>query len=272
MSRFKLLGWWHRSRARNATAIVAVAILATVGAGLLGGNGASQVRFRLTNGQVWLASPRQGLVTLVDGASNEWVSVVRVAPGADELVVSQNGSGALVGRRSDGAVLSIDGAQMTATRTPYQVTPGSGLEVLVAGERAYVVDPVVGSAIVLKAADLSKVRDVPLGGRPRRDQLAVDSSSRLWAVDQDGSGARWWDTTGAHGPVAANGSDVLVKIDNQVALVAAGSTQRTINWIDADGTLHPWSCQMATRAGDTLQLLGAEESASCMQLTRNQGL
>jgi len=104
--------WLVRVRTRRSTAAggLAALLLASLVAAAFG-HGYPASRVSLAGGGAWLASASQGIVTLIDGASDQVVGSVR-APGAgrgDALSVVQSGQSAYVVNRSAGTVSRVDG-------------------------------------------------------------------------------------------------------------------------------------------------------------------
>src|SRR4051794_30212755 len=74
---------WNRAtryaRRPHAQVAVVAALVLPLAAVVLFSGGAPAQRLPLTGGAVWLASPGQGLLTLLDGPSEQVVGSVRVA-------------------------------------------------------------------------------------------------------------------------------------------------------------------------------------------------
>src|SRR4051794_17258440 len=90
-----------RSR-RLGSAGVACALVAGGGIAAGAGSGFPTEQVRLHGASAWLASPQQGLVTLIDGASDEVAGLVQVTGAArgDDLGVLQTGPSAYVLNRT----------------------------------------------------------------------------------------------------------------------------------------------------------------------------
>src|SRR3954470_22271264 len=103
-----------RGRGLPAAKMVVVMSLAVpLGAVAVMAAGSPARQLVLTGGGAWLASPGQGLVTLVDGPSERVVGSVRAVPAGTRgagLSVVQDGTSAYAVDAARGAVSFVDGA------------------------------------------------------------------------------------------------------------------------------------------------------------------
>ena len=86
-------------------------------------------------GTVWVASPGQGLLSLIDGASEEVVAAVQVPVPSADLDVTQAVASAYVTDTGAGTVTRVDGGTYEASAAYELGTPGGGTTVLRAGAR-----------------------------------------------------------------------------------------------------------------------------------------
>jgi hypothetical protein len=250
-------GWW-RPGARRAvsgglTGLLAIpVVLALTGAG-----GLPRSRVELSGGGAWLASPTQGLVTLIDGASEQVVGSVR-APGAragDDLSVAQQGSSAYVVNSARGTVSRVDGGTYEASAPVRFGGGGAGglLQVYPGTTSGYVVDGQRRVASVIDPKTL-RVRDrLALTAQPGPGQSVVDSAGRLWVVGA--GGLTWFDQSGQHVQPELGGTAArLVLIGGHPVLVDLSRSR--VGWLTDDGTISSWSC-LQLPAGEQTSLLGS---------------
>ena len=95
VSRFRDLARVPGRRTVAWVSTLAVASAALAGTTLLG-QGTPAERLALGAGSVWVASPAEGLLTLLDGASEEVVASARVRGAGHDLDVVQAGTDAYV--------------------------------------------------------------------------------------------------------------------------------------------------------------------------------
>jgi hypothetical protein len=213
-------------------------------------------RVDLTGGGAWLASPAQGLVTLIDGASEQVVGSVR-APGAqagDDLSVVQAGSSAYVLNATRGTVSRVDGGTYQVSAPIQFGTAGGSLGLVAGGPGVYVVD---GSRRVASVTDpvTMRVRQrLSLAAEPGAGQSVVDAAGRLWVVDSAGGGLTWFDGGKRVRPDVGDGKARLVLVEGRPVLVDVSHPR--VGRLGADGGVPAWSC-LDIRAGDRVQLLGS---------------
>jgi len=213
-------------------------------------------RPRLTGGGAWLASPAQGLVTLIDGASEQVVGSVR-APGAvpgDDLSVVQAGSSAYVVNGSGGTVSRVDGGTYEASAPVRFGLPGGRLSVLAGGPGLYIVDGARRAVSVTDPVTLRVRQRLSLAARPGPDQSVVDDAGRLWLIDGAGGGLTWLDGAKRVRPDVGRPADRLVLVGGRPVLLDL--TRPRVGRLDDDGAVRSWSC-VDTQAGDQAQLLGS---------------
>jgi hypothetical protein len=247
-------GW----RVRLTSGVAAVALV-PVGLVLSRAAGLPGAREVLAGGGAWLASPSQGVVTLIDGAAEQVVGVVR-APGATggaDFSVEQAGSSAYIVQPGTGTVSRVDGATYDVTAPIRFADPGGLAGVLAGGPGLYIVDGVRRTAVQADPVTL-RVRDrLSLAARPGAGQSVVDSAGRLWLVDADRGGLTWFDGAGKHVHAVGDASSKLVLVQGRPVLVNPKTGR--VGRIAADGSVPSWSC-LDVRAGDDVRLLGSAVS------------
>lgn len=208
-----------------------------------------------SNASAWVASPQQGLVSLVDGPSDVVAAALRVPPAAS-LEVEQAGSSAYVVDDAAGTVARIDGATYAVTTPVAFGTPGGSLAVLQGVDDLYVLDATRRIATVVEPRTLGSLAEVSLGAQPGPGQAVVDDAGRLWVVDLEGGGLTWYDGTHHVDRDTAGPQDRLVLVRGRPVLVdVAGGSVAPLDDAGAPGRR---SC-LDVRAGDTAQLLGSTD-------------
>jgi hypothetical protein len=254
-----------RWRARVAGAAAAVALPAA----LLGlGEGFPVSRVDVTTGAAWMATPGEGLVTLVDGLSEQVVGSVKVPFSSDEFEVVPAGTSALAFDPRTGAVVRIDGATYESspsthfTRKPGEA-PGGRFDVLVGADSMFVVDRQRQVVAVADPETLRRKGDpVSLSADPGEGQQVVDASGRLWLVDGRDGELLWLDQGGAlqRRDVDAR-SRLLIVQGEPVRLDLAG--RATLARLSRSGEAEDGSC-LEVRADEIasgeVQLLGSSSS------------
>ena len=170
----------------------AVATSALVGTTLLG-HGTPAERLTLGAGSVWVVSPAEGLLTLLDGASEEVVASARVSGAGHDLGVVQAGTDAYVTDSTDGAVARIDGATFDVSEPVPFASGGGGVNVLSGGGELYVLDPAGARARLVDPRALQVRTDLSLAATPGPGQAVVDEDGQLWLIDQERGGLTWFD-------------------------------------------------------------------------------
>jgi PKD domain len=244
-------GW----RARLTSGVAAVALV-PAGLVLSRAGGFTGARAELSGGGAWLASPSQGVVTLIDGPAEQVVGLIRApgATGGSDFSVEQAGSSAYILQPAAGTVSRVDGATYDVTPPVRFADPGGLSAVLAGGPGLYIVDGVRRTATVADPVTL-KVRDrLSLAARPGAGQSVVDSAGRLWMVDGDRGGLTWFDRAGKHVHAVGDARSALVLVRGEPVLVDRGGGR--VGRIGADGSVSAWSC-LDVRAGDDVRLLGS---------------
>ena len=116
-------------------------VAAPLVAAVVAGQGNPLESFAQDGGGAWVASPSQGLVTLIDGPSEELVASVRVPGSENGLTVTQAESSAYVADQTAGTVTHVDGATYDVSAPVLLGSPGAALHVLQGGGEVVVVDP-----------------------------------------------------------------------------------------------------------------------------------
>lgn len=248
---------WVDARRAMAGGVAAAVVLPAIVV-LASASGAPRTKVELSGGGAWLASPTQGLVTLIDGPSDQVVGAVR-APGAqpgDDLSVVQQDSSAYVVNPVQGTVSRVDGRTYEVStpvrfgdggrNAPLQVYPGQAGSYIVDGQRrvASIVDPVS-----------LRVRDrLALTAQPGPGQSVVDSAGRLWVVGA--SGLAWFDGSGQHVRPELGGARArLVLLDGRPVLVDLANSR--VGRLTGDGQVSSWSCLELPAGAPTPALLGS---------------
>jgi hypothetical protein len=235
------------------------------------GDGFPTSRVELSSGGAWLVSPSQGLVTLIDGASDEVVGSVR-APAArrgDALSVVQSGSSAYVVNASQGTVARVDGGTYEVS-APVRFGDGRGsLEVFAGSEVLYVVDGVRRKASETDPVSLAVRRELSLAAQPGPGQSVVDGAGRLWVVDGGGGGVSWFDEGVKRvRPGVGDGRSRLVLVQGGPVLV--DTSQGRVGRLGGSGKVRSWSC-LEVREGDEVQVLGSATSARVVAAVKETG-
>jgi Divergent InlB B-repeat domain len=239
-------GQWRRAVVPGVAAVVALPLLLVAHSGYVGAH------TELTSGAAWLASPSQGILTLIDGAAGEVVGSVRV-PGAvagGALTSVQQGSSAYAVQPDQGTVSRVDGATYAVSR-PVQFGAGGGdLTVIPGKTMTYVVD---GRRRIASAVDPETMvvrRQLALSSQPGPEQSTVDAAGRLWTVDAHG--LSWFDAAGGHtrGTVGDAGSR-LVLLAGRAAIVQPDKAR--VGLLDDSGDVGSWSC-LRVGVGDRADL------------------
>ncbi len=256
--RMTLMKWTERvggRRALSGAAVAAVALPAVLLAAH--GTGLPASRVELSGGTAWLGSPAQGVVTLIDGASEQVIGYV-LAPAfrpGDDLGVVQSGSSAYLVSSGAGTVARVDGATYEVS-PPVQFGdsgPSGQLQVYAGRTSTYIVDGQRRTATVADPASLRVRQQLALAAQPGPGQSVVDDAGRLWVVDK--GGLAWFDQAGKHVRPELGGPDTrLVLVRGQPVLVDLGRVRT--GWLTGDGTVKTWSC-LDLSGADQVQLLGS---------------
>jgi DNA-binding beta-propeller fold protein YncE len=261
----RVAGWvgrlLARLRTRRSTAAggLAALLLSLVAAAF--GHGYPASRVSLSGGGAWLASASEGIVTLIDGASDQVVGSIR-APGAgrgDALSVVQSGQSAYVVNRSAGTVSQVDGATYEPSAPVRFGAGGNSPDVYPGGGALYVVDGGRRLASVTDPRSLEVRQRLSLAAQPGPGQSVVDEHGRLWIVDGAGGGL-----------TRVGGGDKQVRLgvgdrSSQLVLVRGEPvlidlSHRRLGSLTATGTVRSWSC-LEVRPDEPVCLLGSATSA-----------
>ncbi|WP_028048492.1 YncE family protein [Cellulomonas sp. URHD0024] len=249
-------GWW-RPRALTG-AVVAAAVLVPMTVAALDGRGNALERFVQSGGGAWVTSPSQGLVSLIDGPSEQVVAGIRLHAQDHELDVVQSGSSAYLADTTDGTVARIDGATDEVT-DPIRFTPaGGGLTVLRNADVVYVLDPARRTASSVDPRSLRVRRALSLAAQPGPGQAVVDDSGRLWVIDRTSGALTWFDPdkhvdAGAHAAASR-----LVLVEGRPVLV--DTTTGSVRTLGDAGVARNASC-LDVRSSDDVHLLGSRTRA-----------
>ncbi|MDQ0373761.1 hypothetical protein [Cellulomonas humilata] len=239
------------------TAAIAFVVVATpLAMAVYLGAGAPLESARQTSGRAWVASPEQGVVSLIDGSSHEVVVSVP-APDAlvgDDLAVTQAGSSAYVVDRTLGTVARIDGGTFEVSEPAPIADPGGHPQVLQGGGALYLIDPVRRIASRADPDTLEVEAELSLAAQPGDGQAVVDDAGRLWVIDATSGDLIWFDE-------AKHSVDDLATPASQLVLVQGGAVlvdvegARAIR-LGAEGGEGRWSC-VGLPPGSTASLLGS---------------
>lgn len=155
------------------------------------------------SGLAWVASDQIGSLTLLDGVAGQPVVDVPVARAdGDPLLAGQSGTTGFALDQATGRLTRIDGSTYATSATqnpPAGTGSGADTELLTGTHTAYVVD---GSGHTVSVYDLATLRllsgPTAFTGHSSHYTAVVDSSDRLWVLDQ-GTGRLGWFSTAADG-------------------------------------------------------------------------
>jgi hypothetical protein len=266
------LGFGRTARVRVVLATLAGGlVVGSVAAfGSTGGHPAKDVH--LLSGAAWLASPRVGQVTLLDGSSAEVAAQVQVAPAGDAIDVVQRGSTAYAIDQTAGTIRRVDGATFEPG-DPASPLPGAsgGLTAFAGTDAVFVLDTRRGVLVNADPHTLAPRGDtVPLSALPDADSATLDGSDRLWVIDHDtGELVRVSGSTRTkHQVDGAKHAVLTVAGGNPVLVDVADRKVTTIN--PALGTADA-SLPVDLRADDQLRVSGSAH-ADRLYLVANRGV
>jgi hypothetical protein len=225
--------------------------------GLSRAGGLPARRLEMTSGSAWLASPAQGVLSLIDGPTEQVVGLLAV-PGlrpADDVTVAQAGPSAYVVNATQGTVSRVDGARYEIS-VPVKFGPGGSgavLEALSGPAATYVIDGTRRVVSVVDPQTLKLRQQLSLVDRLGPGQAVVDSDGRLWTID--GGGVARFDGSGKSRRLDGGGADRrLVLVGGRPVLVdlAGGRAARLTD----SGEVRSWSC-LDVAAGDAAELAGS---------------
>jgi Divergent InlB B-repeat domain/PKD domain len=245
-------------RARRAiAAAAAVALVGSVFFGLSRADGLPSRQFELESGGAWLASPAQGVVSLIDGPAEQVVGLLPVPQlrADDDVSVAQAGSSAYVANATAGTVSRVDGATFEVSQAVKFGSggPGAVLQVFPGPSSAYVVDGVQRVVSVVDPKTMNVRKRLSLVQRMAAGQAVVDGAGRLWTIDGDGI-ARF-DQSGKYRRSDGGGPQrrlVLVRDQPMLVDLAAGR----VGTLSGDGQVRSWSC-LDVSGDDGAELAGS---------------
>jgi hypothetical protein len=171
---------------RGASVAAFVAVPALVVALLVGAHSSSGPRINLGAGAAWLYSSDVGLLSLVDGASEEWAASVPVAalggPERSTVSVVQSGADAYVVNLEQGTVTLVSGTTFGGWDRPVAFgEAGGSLVVAAGGSRVFVLDGSRGTASLLESGTLVPAVDGQIALRPGTGvESIVDVRGDVW--------------------------------------------------------------------------------------------
>lgn len=273
-------GWWRPGRSRAArsgaplpagrsavaggTALVVAVPLAL--AAVTGAGHPTQLLDHRSGG-AWVVSSAPGLLSLVDGPTEQIAAAITVPGAGHALSVAQAHHGTYLLDEDAGTVARVDTATWTLGRPVALGTPGAPLAVLQnapgPGGAPHVVHVVDAGARTVTRVDpvTLDVRDATsLAAQPGPGQAAVADDGDLWVVDA-GAGSVTRVAVGADGaaPHKSVRRTALATATAQILLVQgrpvlADPAAGTI--ASLDGAPRATGC-LDTRPTDTVQLLGS---------------
>jgi PKD repeat protein len=255
--------------------VVVMTLAVPLGAVAVMAAGSPTRQLPLTGGGAWLASPAQGLVTLIDGPSERVVGSVRAAGASsgDALSVVQTGSSAYALNGSQGSVSFIDGATYDQTSAVRFTEPGSSPVVRLADtipaqvtspatpaapQGVFVIDTTREIANVVDPRSLDVRGQLALSAAPNESQSLVDDAGRLWVVDGKRGGVTW--LLGSQKRVTRGSVPATARLARvQGEAVAVDPAGQRAGRIGVDGTVS-WSCLSAPEDPAT-QFLGSARAS-----------
>ncbi len=247
--------WRRADLGRVLSGGVAAVVVLPLALVLSRADGLPATRTVLSGGGAWLASPAQGAVTLIDGASEQVVGAVQAPghrPGAD-LSVVQAGSSAYLVSSAAGTVARVDGGtyEVSAPVQFGQGGSGGALQVYAGKSATFVVDGQRRTASVVDPQSLRVRQRLALAAQPGPGQSVVDEAGRLWVVDANG--LAWFDSAGKHVRPDVGGAGMrLVLVAGRPVLV----DRSRVGELNNDGRVKSWSCLELPEGGQA-ELLGS---------------
>ncbi|GII62441.1 hypothetical protein Skr01_25260 [Sphaerisporangium krabiense] len=222
-------------RGDRRTAMIAAIVVGALGiTAAVAGVGVSSAGPRLADVGAWLQSSARGSVVHANGLSGQVDGRIdHVARPGRDLDVVQHGATVLLVDRAAGTVSRIDPGRLTVART--REFPVARLQIVVAGDAAYAVDP-EGTVqrvdpVTLAAVGAPVALPGPLG------RAAADGGGTLWVpVPATGHVVPIRDgVKGAAVPVGAPGDPLSLTVAGGVPVVVDARAARAVS-IGADGT------------------------------------
>jgi WD domain, G-beta repeat len=231
-------------RARLATASVAFAAL--VGGLLVSGvhDAYPTTRVLQTSGLAWVASDQIGSLTLLDGVAGQPVVDVPAAQAdGDALLAGQDGTTGFALDQASGLLTRVDGSSYAATSAVgpppgTKIGTGTAVRFLVGTHTAYVVDEADGAVSAYDLATLLQVgARLPFRRGASSDPAVVDSSDRLWILDQSTGRLTWFTgkATGHSAAVFTPGAASLILAAGEPVVVDTGTRRASL--IAPDGSV-----------------------------------
>ncbi len=194
----------------------------------------SEVRVRLSDGAVWLASVPLGGVSLLDGGSGSIATSLQVADNNDDLEIVQWASDAIIVNRSDGTVSRLDGAawEIQTGRVAFG-NPGEALSVVTGHDVGWLVQ--AGTVSVLDLETLTQANPSPVGAS-FSDGIVTEKGDLLYASADADTPVRRFPFDGSD-PVDVD------ELTGPTALADLGSVEAAVDlddhsvWIAGRGTV-----------------------------------
>jgi hypothetical protein len=166
----------RRDRAAGYTAVGVVAVLVAAVVGL--GGPVHNVLAKISNIGAWLSNDDKGSVTHANGLSGKADTRITLASAVGHpLKVTQDGDTVLVQDTVTGVVSRIDPPQLKVVQSVRYGSPG--VQIVVGGGSAYVIDPAKGLVQLIDPDRLSAV-GAPVSLSPPLGAAAVDPHGTLW--------------------------------------------------------------------------------------------
>lgn len=245
----------HLTARAGTAAVLAAAVAVPLLAAAVAGRGHPVESLRQSSGSAWVVSPGEGLLSLLDGPSEEVMASVRLSAVGGPYRVEQAGSSAYVADAAAGTVTRVDGATGELSDLVQFADAGSDVSVLHGGDAVFVLDPTGRAATRIDPETLRVRATLSTAATPGPDQAVVDDAGRLWLVDAEGGGLTWFDTEKHVDLDAADSETRLVVVQGDPVLVDLGAAR--IRALDDRGRPGAESC-LDVRRDDTLHLLGSQ--------------
>lgn len=262
---------WRRLRPpprAGTAAVLAAAVVVPLVVAAVAGRGNPVESLQQSSGSAWVVSPAEGLLSLIDGPSEEVMASVRLGSVGGPYRVEQAGSSAYVADAAAGTVARVDGATGELSDLVQFAEAGSDVSVLHGGDTVFVLDPTGRAATRIDPETLQVRATLSTAATPGPDQAVVDDAGRLWLVDAEGGGLTWFDTEKHVDLDAVDGRTRLVVVQGRPVLVDLAAAR--IRALDDRGRPGAESC-LDVRRDDTLHLLGSQTDAEVFAAVSQTG-
>lgn len=235
---------WLRRGAARRRLLAGTSVMLLVAGGLLwavASRGDATQRVALQDGTAWLVSSKVGQAALVDGASDQVVTQVRVAGGGADLTAAQADSDVYVADSAKGDVVRVDGATYAVSQPTSVARPGQHLTVFPGGADVFAFAEPSGLVTTADARTLRSRGSRALVSKLGPGGGVVDGTGRLWMLDASSGDLVWLDHDGTVGrrtaAVSPSGTRLVVAAGQAVVLTGAA-----VRPLGPDGTLGAATC------------------------------